>query len=360
MPSAQRLSRDAKWWGVRGYWTSTVSADGARRWDGHEWAAMETPAVPDCLETKDPSALAANRAGRMTLGQGIRFAPRLGIVDALDAGWCAFDLVGLVLLLTLAVLPALVILPLLVLLWVAEWLLGVRSEEGRLTKVIDGRQKNVLVDETLVAAHTRDFNRMKDGAYHRLYFSRMTLSLVNYERLGGAALDAAQRSDAAHPPVRFAGRDTDISIWASELRAGALPRICVKSGQPATTELMFGFVTPGLSFKRAAGPLPMINAWRLTFMILRRLGFVAAASGVVGLFSIGAAGSFGAPLAVASFVAIALVLLAFVLYRMLRPRGDVHATETGELFVMLRDVNPRFVDAVRSGAPDEAALPVSL
>ena len=373
MPPALRLSRDGKWWGRRGYWTNAVSADGTRRWDGTGWARLDAPSVPDCLEALNPGALRVNRAGRMKFGQAMTLAPRLGFAvlfttSLLGAG-CALDLVSLLIGLTLGLLLALLTLPVLLLFLVIEWLLGVRSEEGRLMKVIDGRQKNLWVADTLVAARGKDIKPMVDGAYHRLYFSRMTLSLVNYERLGGAALAAAERAAAAESRVKFGGNDTDVSIWAIDLGAGALPRICVKSGRPATTQLTFRFVTRGLSFwvlgllapgRRADGPLPLIRAWRMAFIALRVVAALAAIAGIAGLLTTGAVGaSSRATLVLASIVAFGVSLVLFAVYGGLRPKGDVYATETGELFVMLRDVNPRFVDAV-SAAGDRAHADLAL
>ncbi len=84
----------------------------------------------------------------------------------------------------------------------------------------------------------------------------------------------------------------EVSLWASELRAGTLPSICIKSGQPADAKFTFEFVTlesPRWTFVahfvRASllpsriGPvraaLPVTRRWFWTFAIpywLRMLG----------------------------------------------------------------------------------------
>ena len=376
MPPRNRLSANGEWWGRRGYWINTVSPDGAWRWDGESWKPTAETVRPDCLEVLDPSSLAANRRGRLSLRQAAGLGPRLLLAwlfaGAVISFGCAFDLVTLIFGVLVGAVVVVVTLPVGIVFLLVESLLGVRSEEGSLVKVIDGRRRNVSTGLTLAQARGADFNSMVEGAQHKLYFTRMTLTLVNYERLGGGALEAAERTAAMRPATRFPGTATEVSIWASELETGALPRICVKTGRPAGTQLKFWFVTRGASFwvlgllapgRRASGPLPLIQAWRIAFVTLRVLAVASLIAGILGLASTGAFAVSSRPTAVlVSFGCLALSFVFYFVYAGLRPHAEVYANSTGRLFVMLRDVHPRFVDAVgaleplpaTSGAGDRA------
>jgi hypothetical protein len=311
---------------------------------------------PDYLEAMDPGSLASNRRGRLTAGQAVALAPRLlreWLGEAGPFGDAAMDLVGFVALIVVGILLVVVALPLGILFLLVESLRGVTSEEGPLVKVLQGRQRSVATGTTLLAVPRSDFDRMVEGAMHRLYFTRMTLSLVNYERLTGSALAAAERAAAARPATGVGRRVTQVSIWASELESGALPRICVKTGRPAGTQLKFRFATLG---GRAGGPLPLIQAWRITFIALRVLLFVipvaAVALASTALFAPGLG------LSVVPFL-LGCLLLPFVVYFVytaLRPHADVYANSSGALYVMLRDVHPRFVEGVNAMEPDAPSL----
>ena len=174
------LSADGEWWGSRGWWTHAISADGRWRWTGQTWASTGGLTPPDCLETMNPQALPANRRGRMTWRQALGFIPKVLLDElailALGAGCLAGPIV-LVILLAIA----LVTLPVAIILLLVEALLGVRPEEGPLGKV---ERRAISVGETRVAARRKQIERLTEGAPHRLYLSRITSSLVNYERLG--------------------------------------------------------------------------------------------------------------------------------------------------------------------------------
>src|SRR2546426_12175502 len=79
---------------------------------------------------------------------------------------------------------------------------------------------------------------------------------------------------------------SEVSIWASELAAGRLPSICVKSGRNADRQLSFRFgeftygggrlflslVVGGFAFlggPQASGQLPLPKQSRITFLSLR-------------------------------------------------------------------------------------------
>jgi hypothetical protein len=166
-------------------------------------------------------------------------------------------------------------------------------------------------------------------------------------------------------------RSTDVSIWVSQLRAGTLPTVCVKSGQAATSKLTFEFITPrhspsgwflefflgeGVGYAaghRARGPLPLSKRWRATLMGFRAIAIAAGAFGAMALLATGLLPSSWKATGVGvSFGAFATCLVTVYLYAgLLRPKGTVHATPTGELWVHLHEVHPNFVDAVERMAP---------
>jgi hypothetical protein len=172
----------------------------------------------------------------------------------------------------------------------------------------------------------------------------------------------------------------EVSIWESELRTGKLPPICVKSGRAADRKLKFNFASvhygrwawlntlleilviavllplislvgwlPGdaLSVARARGPLPLTGDWREKFVLLRVATIAAPAFGIVALFS---AGVLPAPWRLLSACfAIGLLgvyMATHTLYARLRPRGAVHRSSTGLLWIHLQGVHPDFVAAV--------------
>jgi len=160
----------------------------------------------------------------------------------------------------------------------------------------------------------------------------------------------------------------EISLWESQLRAGAVPSICVKSGQPAGGSLPFEFVTvvsPMWSFVsnfvRAAilpsrvgpvrGPLPLTEPWFFTLALLwlvRTLGFAVSFVCLLVILLLPEA----PVLALITFIlgGSAISLTADQVLRHQRPRGDVHKAASGQLWVHLRGVHPNFVAAVASQA----------
>ena len=47
-----------------------------------------------------------------------------------------------------------------------------------------------------------------------------------------------------------------------------------------------------------------------------------------------------------AFGSIATYFVVYVLYAGLRPKGDVYATPSGDRWIQLRDIHPKFVAAV--------------
>jgi hypothetical protein len=168
-------------------------------------------------------------------------------------------------------------------------------------------------------------------------------------------------------------KPSGVSIWADEFRAGAFPPICVKSGQPADSKLLFmysttkrpwyggpvavtvGAITQGLlapdlvsSRHRATGRLPLTRRWRRIFIGFRAIGYGSLATGVVAIVSAVVWGwpqwiiAFGFGFLGASFA-------AFVLYGGARPKGVVLRGPSGHEFVHLWDVHPNFVAGVVAG-----------
>jgi hypothetical protein len=151
---------------------------------------------------------------------------------------------------------------------------------------------------------------------------------------------------------------TEVTVWASELEAGTLPRVCVRSGKPANANLtltfspakiglsvwVLGVGTMGPSY---TGPLPLTRRWRRVMIGFRVVASAAGAAGVLALFSEGAfPESSRATVVGVSLGVIVLAVVAGVVYAGLRPKGYVLANAQGERYVLLTDAHPAFVAAV--------------
>lgn len=163
-------------------------------------------------------------------------------------------------------------------------------------------------------------------------------------------------------------RRAEVSIWATELKGGTLPRICVKSGKPADASLSFDFAgdVSGVSqFSAAAlnllsvpaspggrgvtGLLPLTQTWRRTFVMFRGTAIACAIAAIVILFSTGGVPPSWRPAWVGSatgFGVLCVVILS--VYGGLRPKGYVFKTPDGQAWVSLQDVHPNFANAVEA------------
>lgn len=168
----------------------------------------------------------------------------------------------------------------------------------------------------------------------------------------------------------MAGR-AEVSIWASELKAGTLPRICVKSGKPADASLSFEFAgdVSGASQISAAaltllsvpaspggrgisGLLPLTRSWRRTFLLFRGAALACAIVAVVILFATGAVEPSWRPVWVGSAFGLGVLCVVILsVYGGLKPKGYVFKTAGGEGWVRLLDVHPNFASAVEGKGP---------
>jgi hypothetical protein len=168
-------------------------------------------------------------------------------------------------------------------------------------------------------------------------------------------------------------RVAEVSLWEGELRAATLPRICVKSGQPADANFTFEYVTlesPTWTlvsrFVRASllpsriGPvrasLPVTRAWLLRFAALygiRILGLAVALPCLLLLWFLPQAPRLA--LASSAIVGSLISMVAQLVFSRDRPSGIVHRTPTGQLWIHLRDVHPNFVAAVEASQPAAAS-----
>src|SRR5439155_6650870 len=128
-----------------------------------------------------------------------------------------------------------------------------------------------------------------------------------------------------------------VSIWADDLRAGALPSICVKSGRPSDSRLTFQFVTYGwpawfflgpllarLVGRKARGPLPLTRRWRLIFIAFRAVAITFALLAFVAYWSPVMVPSTWLPWTLGGgLAALALYVSTHTLYAGLRPKGGV-------------------------------------
>jgi hypothetical protein len=193
---------------------------------------------------------------------------------------------------------------------------------------------------------------------------------------------------------RAVSGDNEVSIWESELRTGTLPPICVKSGRAGDMKMKFNFASihygrwawlktlletlvivvlwplislvgwlpkDALSVTRARGPLPLTRSWWKKFVLLRVATIAAPVVGVVALFSAGVLAAPWRLLAAGSAIGLLVAYPAtHVLYARLRPRGAVHRSSTGLLWIHLQGVHQDFVAAVEvMHAATVRTLPVS-
>jgi hypothetical protein len=188
-----RLSRDARWWGIPGFWSTTSSPDGLLCWDGQAWVAASAVERPECLETMDPGALDTNRRHRLTLWQAFGLGGRhVGalLFLALTVTGCAVEAITLAMSFVVGLVVLGVALPFLLVLVIFDSVLNLKTDEGALVKSSNGRRRFfVTVGSTRARCRRVNFERMQAGAWHRIYITRVSSSLVNYERIAGRPLD---------------------------------------------------------------------------------------------------------------------------------------------------------------------------
>jgi hypothetical protein len=156
-------------------------------------------------------------------------------------------------------------------------------------------------------------------------------------------------------------RAVEASIWASELKGGTLPPVCVKSGRPADSALTFSFDEPvatgwllagatlgiAVTGRRVKGTLPLVRVWRRTFLLLRAAGISAAAIGILMLITVGLSTNDWLPTWLGlglGFLVASLVIGA--MYSGLRPKGELFRMANGQQWVRLREIHPDFARAV--------------
>lgn len=163
------------------------------------------------------------------------------------------------------------------------------------------------------------------------------------------------------------GRTTNVAVWASELKTGSLPPVCVKSGQAADSKLTFEFMTAtsgsavlsvlmslvgvpiGPGGRRARGPLPLTKRWRRTFIALRGVAIALAAVAILALISTGLAPlSWRQGWLTLAFGSLVACLVVLAMYGGLKPKGHVHKSADHQIWVDLEDVHPGFVDAINA------------
>ena len=192
MAAVFRLSRDGRWWGVPGFWSTTASPDGLLCWNGQEWVAASAVERPECLETMDPNALDTNRRRRLTpwqaFGLGGRHVGGLFLIT-LGVTGCAIELGTLLVSFVVGLILLGLALPFLLVLVIIDSVLNLRTDEGALEKSRNGRRCFVTVGSTKARCRRVNFERMQAGAWHRIYITPVSSSLVNYERLAGRPLD---------------------------------------------------------------------------------------------------------------------------------------------------------------------------
>jgi len=194
------VTADGQWWGRPDEWYSTLSADGTWRWVGDEWRNESGAIVPAVLATEDWEALASNQAGRITRTQLARrvagfgwaaiSAPwRFGWADGRSVLWWLGCLPFLpVALFVVFVFPlisgvAIVAVAISALIQLVDTRVGAEGFEGELSGVAEGQLRlrgSVVVN---LRCPRRVRSQLVDGARYRVYRTRLTRYLVNFERV---------------------------------------------------------------------------------------------------------------------------------------------------------------------------------
>jgi len=187
-----RVSPDRNWWGRPGEWYTSLTVDGASRWDGFVWRRESTAPPPEVVEAGDPDAVSANREGHVTRSQWALRVASFGW-DSVRAPWSralwwAPVLFPPAILILLAIsVGALTIVPFAAGIQLIDSLSGVQTFEGELSG-----EDRLRLDCSGSVVKLRGPRRLRDrllrGTRYRVFRTRLTAYLVNYERLNPALL----------------------------------------------------------------------------------------------------------------------------------------------------------------------------
>lgn len=173
-----------------------------------------------------------------------------------------------------------------------------------------------------------------------------------------------------HNPSGMNGGITEVTIWASQMRPGGLPAICVKTGQPADTWVKRRFATApqwtyillalgvvlvgilpyivvrAIVSVRANGELPFVQAAAARLRIFSLVGLLAFLGSLVVFFGgvIANSGVVALLGAVLFLAGLALLVVAGTM----GPRAEVRKVPEApdDRVVVLRRVHPNFAQAV--------------
>jgi len=174
-------------------------------------------------------------------------------------------------------------------------------------------------------------------------------------------------------PIAVSGGNAEVTIWASQMRPGGLPAICVETGVPADrwvrkryatapswtflllllAILVLGvlayFVVRALVSVRASGQLPFTRAVAHRMRALSTGGLVTFLVSLV-VFVTGLAGNSGV-VAVAGLVLFLVAVALLVEAGTFGPAAEVHRHPgvPSDRVVVLRRVHPDFAAAVLAG-----------
>jgi hypothetical protein len=174
----------------------------------------------------------------------------------------------------------------------------------------------------------------------------------------------------AYNPVPMSGRNMEVTIWASQMRPGGLPAVCVMTGEPTDrwTQVRFQtaprwtywvlvagvlvvgfipyFVIRMLVSVRAAGQLPFTQTMVSRRKITSIGGLVGLLGGII-LFVVGAGTNSGA-VAILGGLLFVLGLVLLVVLGTMSPRAVVRKQPgfPNDRVVVLRRVHPDFASAV--------------
>jgi hypothetical protein len=165
---------------------------------------------------------------------------------------------------------------------------------------------------------------------------------------------------------------SEVSIWADDLKSGALPAICVKSGRPTTGTIRIQFsktdgaalagLIPGLTssesgrFPVVRGRMPITVGWSLAISATRLIVIAAAVGIGYGLWQLVTTPK-PSLTAVGILIAGNAILLIWNSVRgWLEPTGVIYRTPNGRTWVRVRGVHPNFAAAMTGSSVEEVTL----